>query len=65
MKYRDIAKAILIKRGADERVRDSDAELVGKELAEDREAFTPKQTKKIQEALNDLRDSLKKKWKIA
>lgn len=63
MKYRDIAKVILLKRGADERVRADDAKIVG-DLAEGRDEFTPKQVTKTQEALTDLRDKLQKKWKI-
>lgn len=63
MKYRDIAKVILIKRGSDERVRADDAKIVG-ELAEGRDEFTPKQVTKVQDALTDLVGKLQKKWKI-
>ncbi len=63
MKYRDIAKVILLKRGADERVRADDAKIVG-DLAEGRDEFTPKQVTKTQEAMNDLVGKLKAKWKI-
>lgn len=63
MKYRDIAKVILLKRGSDERVRADDAKIAG-DLAEGRDEFTPKQVQKVQEALTDTVDKLKKKWKI-
>ncbi len=63
MKYRDIAKVILLKRGASERVRGDVAKIAG-DLAEGRDEFTPKQVTKVQEALNDLVDKLQKKWKI-
>lgn len=63
MKYRDIAKVILLKRGSDERVRADDAKIVG-DLAEGRDEFTPKQVTKVQEALTDTVGKLKKKWKI-
>lgn len=63
MKYRDIAKVILLKRGADERVRADDAKIVG-DLAEGRDEFTPKQVTKTQDAMNDLVGKLKAKWKI-
>ena len=64
MKYRDIAKIILLKRGSTERVASADTILVGEELNEGRETFTEKQVRKIQEALDDTADKLRKKWKI-
>lgn len=63
MKYRDIAKVIFYKRGTSEIVRGDDAKIVG-ELNEGRDEFTPKQVKKVQEALNDVAAAYKKKAKI-
>jgi hypothetical protein len=64
MKYKEIAKVLLLKRGADDTVTESDAALVDKELNEGREAFTPKQAQKVQDALTDLASKLRKKWKL-
>ena len=61
MKYREIAKQILLDRLAVE-VKAED----GQNYHEDAggKDFTPKQVRKLNEALESIGESLKKKWKL-